>query len=267
MDTPVNLADHITLYRPLCVIDVETTGPIDGDRIIQIAITQHKPEGDPISWSSLINPGIRITPESMEVHHITDEMVKEAHPFKFWAQSLADRVLRDCDYAGYNIHFDLKHIRYEMRRAGVNWNWETTDAVLVDAMRIYKLKEPRTLSAAHIRYVKDFLVNSHDAGADVAGTERVLAGQLQEYGDLPRTVDGLADFCWPQDSHFVDQSGKIHWRHGEACFGFGKHRGRKLQDIRKENPDYFTWIVEQDFPEDTKQIVRDAMQGVYPKRK
>jgi exodeoxyribonuclease X len=67
------------------VIDVETCGlPPDNTQIVEIAtidIVQNAPTEPWLrgrAWSSLVNPGRPIPPEASAVHHITDDMVKDA---------------------------------------------------------------------------------------------------------------------------------------------------------------------------------------------
>lgn len=62
-------------YR-LVLFDIETTGlNVSTDEIIEVAFF------DPVenaSFTSLVNPKRRITPRTIDIHHITDDMVKDA---------------------------------------------------------------------------------------------------------------------------------------------------------------------------------------------
>ena len=72
-----------TQYRPI-YYDTETTGiKSDRDRIVELAAF------DPVenrTFVHLIHPGCPIPKEASAIHGISDEMVKEAHPFKEIAQ-------------------------------------------------------------------------------------------------------------------------------------------------------------------------------------
>ena len=50
-------------------------------------------------------------------------------------------------------------------------------------------------------------------------------------------------------------------RHGRACPGqaFGKHRGISVEAVARKDPDYLKWMLEQDFGDDAKVIVREAL--------
>lgn len=258
----MNLATIIKLERPLACCDVESTGvSTENDRIIQIAITIHYPDKDPIPWTHLVNPGMPIPPEAMAIHHITDAMVKDAPTFRTMAPKLA-KVLQNIDYVGYNVLFDLKIIHAEMQRASTPWDYE--GAAIVDAHRIYQILEPRDLTSAYKRYVGKERQDAHDAGVDVRDTEDVLAGQLTLFSHLPRSVAELAALCWPRPADAVDGTGKIVWRAGVACIGFGKkYNGIPLKSVDKG---YLKWMLAGDFPADTKRICEEALSGVYPTR-
>jgi DNA polymerase-3 subunit epsilon len=258
----MNLATVLTLTRPIAVCDLESTGVSpEQDRIVQIAITIHYPDKDPVPWTALVNPGVPIPADATAVHHITDAMVADAHPFKVMAGKLS-KVLTTIDYAGFNVTFDLKMLRAEMLRSGVTWTYE--GASIIDAHRIYQILDPRDLTSAYEKYVGRKRSDAHDAGVDVRDTEAVLVGQLAAAPHLPRTVAELAALCWPRPADAVDQAGKIVWRAGVACIGFGKkYNGIALKNVDKG---YFKWMLAGDFPADTKRICEDALSGVYPTR-
>ena len=41
----------------------------------------------------------------------------------------------------------------------------------------------------------------------------------------------------------------------EEIFTFGKHKGRKVEEILEEEPGYFGWILNADFPLYTKKVL------------
>ena len=44
---------------------------------------------------------------------------------------------------------------------------------------------------------------------------------------------------------------------GEECFSFGKYKGRTVVDVLNENPGYFSWIQQADFPLYTKKVLTE----------
>ena len=92
----------LNLRKPLIFFDLETTGlNIMTDRIVEIAYLKVYPNGNEESKKMRINPGMHIPEESTEVHHISDEDVKDCPTFKQVAQSIANDF-KGCDIAGYN---------------------------------------------------------------------------------------------------------------------------------------------------------------------
>lgn len=256
----VKLTDLLTLTRPLAVLDVETTGTNpEQDRVVQIAITLHRPHRDPVPWTALVDPGIPIPVEASAVHGISDNHVRGQHTFKTMAPKLA-KALTDVDFGGMNVTFDLRVLRAEMQRAGVAWQYD--GAGIVDVYRIEQVLSPRNLSAIYKKLTGEDLTDAHDAGADVAATERVLYEQLRQHA-IPRTVPELHAFCWPKAADAVDQQRKFMWRGGEACIAFGKHAGTPLRSVDKG---YLRWMLQSDFPADAKRIAEDALSGVYPNK-
>lgn len=68
------------------IIDVETCGlPPDNAQIVEVATVDLVNDDSEWKrgqiWSSLVNPGRLIPPEASAVHHITDDMVKDAPRF------------------------------------------------------------------------------------------------------------------------------------------------------------------------------------------
>lgn len=259
----MNLATILSLTRPLAVLDLETTGLYaERDRVVQIGLTIHYPTREPISWQSLVNPEIKIPKESLIVHKITDEMVADAPTFKVIAPALAPKLTK-VDFLGYNVHFDLKFLRAEMKRAGVDWDWEVNESLVIDALKIFRLKDPRNLEAAFKKYVpeEDADFGAHDAGRDVAATAKVFAGQLKVYKDLPKTIPELADVCFPKVYNSVDKTGKFVWKDGKCCINFGKFKDTPLDQL---NSGYMKWVLSNDFPADVKEIMEKALIGQFP---
>ena len=124
----------------------------------------------------------------------------------------------------------------------------------IDVQVIYHKHEPRTLSAAYKFYCNADLENAHSALADTAATYEVLKAQLEKYDDLQNSVDFLDQY-----SNFtknVDLGGKIVYDNdGKEMISFGKYKGKYVADIFRTDPGYFSWMLESDFPLNTKQTI------------
>ena len=245
----------LPLDRPLVVFDTETTGTNPRtDRIIEIACLKIHPDGSQENFVRRLNPGMPIPAASTAIHGIRDADVASAPRFRDIAPELA-AFLAGADLAGYNITgFDLPALRMEFLRVGVPF--EIIDRRIVDAQRIFFAREPRHLAAAARFYCQTDHAGAHGALADAEMTARVLAGQLERYAELPRTVIELHEqFCAGLDQD-VDPEGRIRLVNGEPTINFGKNRGRLLRDISREEPGLLRWIIKGDFSDPVKQIAR-----------
>lgn len=250
--------------KNLVFFDIEATGvaPHD-DRIVDIALISRAPDGTEQAFSSLVNPGMPIPRESIAIHHITDEMVKNAPFFK----DLAPRLLQfigDADLGGFGIiKFDIPMLQAELKRAGFDLVLESRR--VVDALTIFHRMERRNLSAAYQFYCGKPLPDAHRAEPDARASGEVFWAQLSRYPELPQDISGLNAFCTARDEKNVDGEGKFVWRNGEASFNFGKHRTLTLRQVVEREPSYLEWLMraEKTTPELAK-ICREALSGRFP---
>lgn len=254
---------NLKLRNPLAFFDLETTGTnITTDRIVEIAVVKVMPNGEKITKEMRINPQIPIPYEASLIHGIYDEDVRDKPTFKQIAKELAN-FLEGADLAGFNIlKFDLPMLAEEFLRAGVEFDPSTRK--VVDAQRIFHLMEPRTLSAAYKFYCKKELVNAHSALADTIATFEVLDAQVEYYKDT-QLVDKNGNVYYPVQndmqalhnltaSNMVDFAGRIILdNNGVAVFNFGKHKGVPVLEVFKKEPSYYDWMMNGDFPLNTKQ--------------
>lgn len=85
-------------------------------------------------------------------------------------------------------------------------------------------------------------------------TYEVLKSQLERYDELENDVKFLADFTTRKQS--VDFAGFIVMNENdEEVFSFGKHKGKRVEDILEEEPGYFGWLLNADFPRYTKKVL------------
>lgn len=246
---------QLNLTRPLVFLDLETTG-IDAvhDRIVEISLVKVWPDGHDEVRTRRINPGRPIPPEATAVHHITDEDVKDQPRFEQIARSLASYI-EGCDLAGYNSNkFDIPVLAEEFLRAGVDVDLKKRK--FVDVQTIFHKKEQRTLVAAYRFYCDKDLEEAHSAEADTKATYEVLKAQLDRYSDLRNDVGFLAGYT--EQNRCADYAGRILFdRDGEEVFGFGKYRGRRVAEVFREEPGYYTWMMNGDFPGYTKKVITE----------
>ncbi len=243
----------LNLNRPIVFFDLETTGiNVVQDRIVEISLVKVMPNGDEEVKTRRINPGIPIPKFASEVHGITDEDVKDCPPFRAVAKSLA-AYMEGCDIAGYNSNkFDIPMLMEEFLRAGVDIDLKNRKCI--DVQNIFHKMEKRTLSAAYQFYCGKDLENAHSAEADTLATYHILQSQLERYNELENSVDFLSNFS--EMSPMADFAGRIAYdSEGVEVINFGKHKGKRVVDVFRSEPSYYSWMMNGDFPEYTKLVL------------
>lgn len=246
---------NLKLKRPIIFFDLETTGvDTSKDRIVEISMIKINIDGKKDIKTRRINPEMPIPAEATAVHGITDEDVKDAPTFRQIAKSLA-QFIEGCDFGGFNSNrFDLPVLVEEFLRAGVDVDFKRRK--YVDVQNIFHKKEQRTLVAAYKFYCDKDLENAHSAEADTMATYEVLEAQIARYPDIGDTIEALADFS--THGEVVDFAGRIALNDkGEEIFSFGKYRGRKVEDVFRDDPSYYAWMMNGDFPLYTKKVITE----------
>lgn len=244
---------ELNLDKPICFFDLETTGTnIANDRIVEISILKVFPNGNKESNTWRVNPTVPIPKMVSEIHGITDEMVANEPTFKELAPKVY-AMIKDSDLGGYNSNrFDIPLLAEEMLRAEIDFDLKNMQSV--DVQTIFHKMEKRTLEAAYKFYCNKDLTNAHSAEADTMATYEVLKAQIKRYDELENNTKFLAGFS--AHKKFADLAGFIHFdKKGEEVFGFGKHKGKKVEDVLEKEPGYFSWLLNADFPLYTKKVL------------
>ena len=271
----------LNIQKPLVIFDLETTGlDFIKDRVIQLSYIKVMPDGEEKRENITINPLIPIPPFVTELTGISDADVANSPTFKEIAPQLAEEF-KGCDLAGYNSNnFDIPMLCEEFLRAGIDFDF--SKCRLIDAMAIFRKQERRNLAAAYKFYCgrkmeEDF--EAHRADQDTEATYRVLMGQLDRYSEenepeperrLVNDMQFLAEFSKQNDN--VDFAGRIIWaekkdakgnvvkdENGEPIkvetFNFGKYKGQEVAAVLRHDPGYFSWMLANDFTNNTKQVL------------
>jgi len=257
---------EINLRNPLIFLDLETTGiNIASDRIVEIALLKVNPDGREEEKLMRINPEMPIPEQSSRIHGILDADVKDCPTFKEVAKTLAN-FMEGCDLAGFNSNrFDIPLLAEEFLRAGVDIDFKRRK--FIDVQAIFHKMEKRTLVAAYKHYCNKPLEDAHSAMADTKATYEVLKSQLEcyegvEYEDVQgrksvpiiNDVEKLSEFS--SYDRNVDFIGRIVFdENGVEIFNFGKNKGMPVEKVLKEQPGYYGWIMNGDFPLYTKKVL------------
>lgn len=199
--------------------DTETTGVrSEKDRIIEIAAY------DPVldrTFEQFINPGSPIPPDATAIHHITDEMVKEAPPFSVVALEFqkfcdGDVVLIAHNNDGFDYHF----LKAEFGRSGMTLpSWKFLDS----------LKWARRYRNDLPRHTLQFLREIY--GIQANNAHRALDDVIVLYQVFKHMVD---DLSIDEIYNLLNKPRELHH------MPFGKHQGMPLKNLPK---DYVAWMA------------------------
>lgn len=245
----------LNLKRPIIFFDLETTGTdTSRDRIVEISMVKIAPDGEKTIKTRRINPQMPIPAQATEIHHISDENVKDCPTFKQIAKSLKE-FMEGCDFGGFNSNrFDLPLLVEEFLRAEVDVDFRRRR--YIDVQNIFHKKEERTLVAAYRFYCNKDLDAAHSAEADTLATYEVLLSQLERYDDLKNDVEFLAEYS--SRGTTADFAGRIAYNDKEQeIFTFGKYKGQVVSEVFNTDPSYYDWMMKGDFPQYTKKIITE----------
>ncbi len=253
--------------KPVVVFDIETTGlDIIKDQIIDISLIKIGIDSSEKVKNLRIKPNVKISTESTKIHGIKDKDLKNCKPFKFYAKEIFN-FIEGCDLGGFNIlKFDLPILIEEFMRCDIDLNLDGIK--IIDALRLYHLMEKRNLSSAYKFYCNKKLENAHDAYSDTKATVEIIKRQVEVYnneevidnkgnilGVISNKIDSIGSII---NNNIVDISGRIIKNSdGEEVFNFGKYKNHKVIDVFRMNPQYYHWIINNDFPLHTKKKISE----------
>jgi len=203
--------------------DTETTGiRVTEDRIVEIAAF------DPTSkrtFCAFVNPGVPIPPDASRVHHITDEMVKDAPSFAEVGRNFIEFCGQDAILIAHNNdNFDVQILRNELNRHGVAMpEWRYIDTL--KWARRYRPDLPRH-SLQFLREVYGIAENNaHRALDDVVVLHEVFSKMIDDLS-MTQVLELLSLTKKPK---------------AVTEMPFGKHQGMPLKDVPKN---YIKWLSE-----------------------
>jgi DNA polymerase-3 subunit epsilon len=247
--------------KPVIFFDTETTGTsTTKDRMVQLAAYKKKslyaPSNDAIMKCMLINPAMPIPEAATAVHGITTDMVKDRPTFKQFAKA-AFEFFQGCNVAGHNVRdFDVPLLSEEFARYG--YVWPDKEVKIFDTLRIFRIEEKRDLASALKFYTGEKMEGSHDAGNDTIAACKILEAQIRRYEHLQNLTDEELDLYCMDGVRALDISGKIILNEkNEPVYSFGKAKNKLVT----EEPGFGQWMLNQDFPTDTKNVVRELLFG------
>ena len=252
--------------------DLETTGvSTNNDRIVQVALIGAQADGSSVHYDVLVNPQRPIPSGASRVHGIYDSKVKSEPVFKHYAAELFE-LMDGAVIVGHNARrFDMPLLDNEYYRCGMVPPKPLVVLDTLEAVRRLKIARPHNLGAQCARHGID-LSNAHDAAADAAASLLLLWKIMRDHpSSFRRSLNEIEDWLINGevrkdeselgrslgDLDAFDEQGRIRIDDGVYIVAFGRHRGKDLVTIAKEDPRYLDWLLSPNGIEDEK--ARDTL--------
>tara|TARA_B100001094_G_scaffold320855_1_gene367692 strand:- start:172 stop:999 length:828 start_codon:yes stop_codon:yes gene_type:complete len=238
--------------------DLETTGvSTNNDRIVQIALIGADVDGSPIHYEVLINPQRPIPSGASNVHGIYDSDVRTKPIFKNSANDIA-QLMNGAVVVGHNARkFDMPLLQNEFYRCGVSPPKPEAILDTLEAVRRLKIARPHNLGAQCARHGID-LSNAHDAAADAAASLLLLWKLMRDHpASFRRSISEIEEWLMNgevrkdeselgralSDLQSLDNNGRIKIDGDAYILAFGRHRGKDLLAVEREDPQYVNWLT------------------------
>jgi len=221
-------------YR-LLFLDTETTGNEAKDYLCQIAYSI-----DGVRKSALFKPQVPIGIESMAMHHITNKMVADKPAFKFsFEYDELKKFLHDENVilVAHNALFDIDMLQKEGLAV----------PRFICTLRMARHLDPEekidSYRLQYLRYLLEIEVEAeaHDALGDVLVLEKLFERLYKKMTDHTHGNEELALVeMMDISSHPVLIK----------TFKFGKHNGKKVEEVVKIDRGYLEWLLAQKLEND-----------------
>ncbi len=233
----------------LIYLDLETTGLEEADRICSLGLIVDR-EDDTLAVEEFIKPSRKIRPEAMAVHHITNEMLKEAPAF---SDAQITRLLQEYNsdeniLVAHNISFDLGMLAKE----GFFWKGGIIDTLKCSR---HLIDEIDRFSLQFLRYELG-LYRSEKREAEQLGLELKPHSALSDAFHvrlLHQYLNEIAD-----DSKLMELTIEPVLI---KKFVFGKYKDHYLEEVAMNDAGYLRWMLDQTIDEDLEYSIKHFLQG------
>ena len=223
------------------LFDTETTGTEEEDRIIQIGAMVVDSKGKIEVFDELCSTVLPIKIESMAVHGITPDLIEGKSLFietKFYTM-LQSLNIPENYLIAHNMPFDMGMLQKE----GFQSNLQ-----IIDTLRVAKhlLKDSPSHALQYLRYSLELykgekaeadkhniVIKAHDAIGDVLVMKLLLSKLV-----------ALTKEAFPGINPMVKMEELTKTPIFIETFKFGKHKGRKIEDVCNEDMGYINWMID-----------------------
>jgi DNA polymerase-3 subunit epsilon len=172
MDNSLRKISEMTI----CALDLETTGTNPAfHEIVEAGIIRFTREGTRDIYESLVNPGMKIPPETIAIHGITDEMVQSSPPIGDILGDIAE-FIRGSLLVIHCPEFDISFLREAFRKNDM----PVPEMISVDTVRLSRRAYPGLPNyrldtiCNHLRYE----IMHHRASPDARGCMTIFTDVL-----------------------------------------------------------------------------------------
>ena len=91
---------------------------------------------------------------------------------------------------------------------------------------------------------------------------------MLDYDDLENDISFLAEFSQNNKNKLLDFAGRLAInKKGEPIYNFGKHKDKTIKDVFIKEPSYHAWMLNNDFPFYTKQVLKEVIDKLKIEKK
>lgn len=218
--------------------DLETTGLEPGkDRIIELACVRFNFEKIFESYETLIDPECPIPPESIKIHHISDEMVKGKPTISAILPQLLAFIGKDI-VVGHGIPLDLAFLKAAATQHRVPS--QLNAQAYIDTLRMARLYGESPINSLE-KLREHFNIASegaHRAMSDVIVNIEVFKFLAKQFKTTEQLLERLKHPILLKN------------------MPLGKHKGRPFSEIPVE---YLRWASQKDFDQDLLFSIRNEL--------
>jgi len=170
--------------------DLETTG-LDpkNDAIIEVAFVRCDETGILERWSTLVNPGFPVPPETLNITGITDDDLKDAPFFSDIRPRILEFLSDETPLMGHNVDFDVSFLR--------EYGIDLGSRVLIDTFRLSQVVfyGAKSLNLGSLLESLGHAVEGqHRALADTEATVKLFELCLAELDNLSKEKQSILSF-------------------------------------------------------------------------